>query len=161
MHAPFRQGLICALAQSDLARADELRGFAEEEIHRAEQLSGLRFPAVYRDFLRTCGKSAGRFFKGSHVAAETPERLLEFRDWAEDLLKESSGGLALSSSQFVFLVHQGYEFTFFVADGDDDPAVFEFIEGDRRFSQVSARLSGFFFASISLQTKAIRSRGPF
>jgi len=56
--------------------------------------------------------------------------LYQMRDWANKLIEEAARPFALSADAVVFLMHQGYQFFFFQADGkSDDPEVFYFIEG--------------------------------
>jgi hypothetical protein len=118
--------LVQRLSDSGLVSPKELRGCSLGEIHKVESAFGIRLPAVYIMFLKTMGKSAGRFLKGS--SAFYPE-LLKLRGYAEELLREDSVEDQLTKRDFVFFVHQGYQFAYFQLDEGDDPPVWCFAEG--------------------------------
>ncbi len=142
-------------------------GFAETEIASAEARLGGRFPAVFREYLSTIGKSPGELFRGSQLARLSD--FDEFRSDAEDLLRESGISELLPDQATVFLFHQGYSFLYFVAEGGFDAPVFQYTEGDkssrecsRGFAQLmdaelklaeendrDARASGGFYVTIS------------
>jgi hypothetical protein len=46
------------------------------------------------------------------------------------LLKEDGAPFSLPMEAFVFFMHQGYQFMFFLADGAEDPEVWYYHEGD-------------------------------
>jgi hypothetical protein len=55
--------------------------------------------------------------------------LYDLREWAIDLLEESGEPFSLPDNAIVFLMHQGYQFFFFHADGiNDDPPVYYYFE---------------------------------
>jgi len=51
-------------------------------------------------------------------------------DWAKELLEENGVACFLKNDDFVFLMHQGYVFCYFKADGTEDPDVYQYIETD-------------------------------
>lgn len=73
-----------------------------------------------------------------------PDRLAANRDFADYLLKASKADYRLCDDDVVFLIHQGHQFWFFRCDGDDDPAVFRFREGEQRPTLVARHLSAWF-----------------
>lgn len=57
--------------------------------------------------------------------------LPDLREIAEQLLQENNQP-PLPAQAFVFLMHQGYQFLYFVADGkNDDPPVYGYLEGEQ------------------------------
>jgi hypothetical protein len=82
-------------------------------------------PSSYVQFLKIAGRGAGRFLQGSDFAF--PE-LLELRSWAEELLVEAGVEFRLRPEDFVFFMHQGYQFWFF-RNAEGVP-VFGFGEGE-------------------------------
>jgi hypothetical protein len=57
--------------------------------------------------------------------------LFKLREGAEELLEKDDSPFVLPEKAFVFWMHQGYQFAFFVADGDDDPMVYYYMEGKK------------------------------
>ena len=58
-------------------------------------------------------------------------RLMELRGWAEELLVESDSKFSLPPECFVFAMHQGYQFMYFLCDGNEDPEVLYYLEGEK------------------------------
>jgi hypothetical protein len=103
-----------------IARKTDLVGVSDREIQALERLWGLRFPEVYRQFLREFGRSAGKL---------SPWLAIYFDDLKE--IKEQFLGLvALESSQLILpqdaLLIANWEsvFDFIRCNGLDDPQVF-------------------------------------
>ncbi|WHI45932.1 SMI1/KNR4 family protein [Microbulbifer sp. TRSA001] len=57
-------------------------------------------------------------------------RLSELQVWAQELLEEDNSNFKLPQKSFVFLMHQGYQFMYFVCDGNENPAVWHYYEGN-------------------------------
>ena len=76
---------------------------------------GVRFPAVFREYLREMAKSPGDLFRGSHLAGIT--EFEQFRADALGLLAETDPALTLPPEAVVFLSHQGYTFLYLLAVG--------------------------------------------
>ena len=140
------QEVVERLVGSGIARPDEIRGCSEAEIHDLERQSGVRFPGEYRAFLSAMGQGAGRFFRGTDMFfAEIPK----LRLFADELLDELGNPFQLPGSSFVFSVHQGYQFMYFIADdGIDDPPVYSFMEGDEGPTLRWDHFSGFLMSAI-------------
>jgi hypothetical protein len=116
-------------------------GCFDWEIAKLESKLGVRFPSPYRRFLRRLGRdnAASSALRGSDYFVPV---LFELRPWAEELLRESGSPFALHPQDFILLMHQGYQFYYFRADGaNDDPPVFEYIEGgaqpEQKFRSIS------------------------
>lgn len=82
-------------------------------------------PGTYKVFLRALGGDAGEFLRGSAFRCKELELV---NVGARALAAESN--LTLPDDAFVFFMHQGYQFSFFLLDGDEDPQVYGFLEGD-------------------------------
>ena len=161
MTSSYIDAIEQSLLASGLAERDAIRGCNESEIRELEQLFGLTFPRVYREFLQKMGRQAGRLFLGSDVFLG---RIRELRQYAEEILKESSTTFRLPVNCHVFLSHQGYVFLYFVADSQDDPAVYRFVEGERAPTRVNSSFSSFLEDSVhdagwmASERKAYRKR---
>ena len=57
-------------------------------------------------------------------------RLSELQEWAQEILEEDKSSFVLPEKSFVFLMHQGYQFMYFICDGCEDPEVWYYLEGD-------------------------------
>lgn len=131
------------LIESGLTLRSDFRGCSLGEIRQVENAFGLTLPAFYVAFLHKMGRDTGRFMKGSSV--RYPE-LLKLRKYAEELLTETSTNFKLGKKDFVFFVHQGYQFAYFQADKGDDPEVWCFDERwdspQKKWTSLSAFFKG-------------------
>ena len=113
-----------------------------DEVAALERHLGLPLPAAYRAYLRIAGAEPPPELVGSDCHGDY---LYLLRAGAEGLLRECGRPFDLPADAVVFLMHQGYQFFFFRADGcTADPPVFYFIEGmttpaapERRFERFS------------------------
>lgn len=95
-------------------------------IARLEEHLGLPIPAAYRAYLAIAGASPPPELVGSDCH---DHYLFKLHDWATVLLKESGEPFSLPDDAIVFLMHQGYQFFYFHADGTtDDPPVYYYFE---------------------------------
>jgi hypothetical protein len=95
-------------------------------IARLEEHLGLPIPPAYRAYLGIAGASPPPELVGSDCHADC---LFKLHDWAIELLKESGNPFPLPDDAIVFLMHQGYQFFYFHADGvTDDPPVYYYFE---------------------------------
>ena len=117
-----------------------------DEIERFELVSGVCLPAAYKAFLLVAGRCLPPDWTGSDG---TIEQLPDLQEWARELLEEN-GQPPLPPHAFVFAMHQGYQFDFFLADGiSDDPPAMYYLEGQPlavlrfdRLSDLVASLAG-------------------
>ena len=101
---------------------------APDEVKTLERELGVVFPAAYTAFLLILGRDGGPDFEGSDC---TIRHVPNLRDWAGNLVGSQGSVFRLPKNAVVFIMHQGYSFHFFVADGSsEDPPVFAFVEGD-------------------------------
>jgi hypothetical protein len=98
------------------------------EVAAVQEQLGLPFPAAYKAFLLILGGDGGPDFVGSDC---TIYHLPRLRAGAEDLLRRCGSPFLLPERAIVYLMHQGYYFVYFLADGaSEDPSVFSYLEGD-------------------------------
>jgi hypothetical protein len=110
-----------------------------QEVLALERQFGVMFPAAYKAFLLILGRDGGTDFVGSDC---TVRHLTKLREEAQELLRSSGSQFELPEDAFVFLMHQGYSFAYFQADGKtEDPAVFSYLEGDPRPVQMAETFS--------------------
>lgn len=107
---------------------DPCEGATHEEVLALERYAGCPLPGVYLSFLFHFGHYAGPLFVGSDFAIDGSERL-RFRESASELLERHQSPYRLKESEFVFLMHQGYQFCFFDCEAGDNPPVYWFHEG--------------------------------
>ncbi len=118
--------VIRALVDSGAATPSDIVGCSDSDVDRLETSLGVSLPRVYREFLKTMGRSAGRLFVGTDVFYA---KVGELKTWAEEMLQESSSSACLPEDSVVFLMHQGYVFCFFRTSEGDDPPVYRVLEG--------------------------------
>lgn len=103
-------------------------------------------PSSYRSFLRLVGQGAGEFLVGTDW---TFPCLAGLRASAERLLNENRvESNALSSTAFVFAMHQGYQFLYFDGALSVDPPVLLFLDGEAGPRQVSTSFSEWFLRCV-------------
>ena len=110
-------------------------GCSDHDIAKLESKFGVQLPGPYKRFLSRFGrdKSASRMLVGTDYFVPV---LFKLRDWAEELLHEDGFPFQLHPQDFVFLMHQGYQFCYFRADGaNDDPPVFYYLENQKKPEQ--------------------------
>jgi hypothetical protein len=97
-----------------------------EDVAAQERHLGLPLPAAYQAYLLIAGCYPPPALVGSDC---TLGYLFHLREWAAELLQECGTAFELPTDAVVFLVHQGYQFLYFRADGStEDPAVFYYRE---------------------------------
>lgn len=133
---------VCArLTKAGIALPEQCVGCSAVEIKELEERFGVLFPQSYIAFLKAIGRKAGGFFQGTDIFY--PE-ILENRAGAEELLEEDQSDFRLLQSDFVFAIHQGYQFMYFNTENSDDPPVSYYAEGkgltQRRWETFSAYL---------------------
>lgn len=146
------------LLQAGIANSRTLKGCTEESITKIESIYNIHLPRPYRFFLLHMGLSAGKFLQGSDFLYKD---LTDLRKRAEILLKQCKAKFALAPTDFVFLVHQGYQFLFFKTNESEDPPVFLYIEDDELPKQVSCSFSEWLTMCVTDEIAAYRNlQGP-
>lgn len=145
MAAAFMDSFMQRLVANGFVMDDtSLCGCDDEQIAEIEHRFNIQLPPVYKSFLLSMGQSSGDFLTGSDLLF--PE-VLELRDDAEELLNESKADFALSESDFVFCMHQGWQFMFFDCRAGDAAPIYQYSQGDDRPSKI--------FDSFSLWLESI------
>jgi hypothetical protein len=96
-------------------------------LSKYEQAEGVILPEVYKDFYERCSSSVPTNLIGTDLISDNPE----LKKWAIELLQEKGVHNFLAEKDFVFMMHQGYMFWFFRADGNPNPDVLGFSEVDK------------------------------
>lgn len=144
---------IAKLTAEGLVAAGKLRGCTEEDIARIETSFGFKLPSTYRELLAVMGRSAGEFLVGTDWLFPA---VLTLRDQAERLLRECKAQVALDQADFVFAVHQGYQFLFFRMGKTDDPEVFLYEECEESFKRVANSFSEWFAGCVEDEIAAAK-----
>jgi hypothetical protein len=147
----FAERAVTRLIEAGLAEPAKIRGCREEEIGQLEKELGVALPAFYRLFLARMRRSACAFLSGTDFLFAD---LGGLRRQAEQLLRESKAGFRLSDTDFVFAVHQGYQFLFFDTKESDDPAVWRYEEGDAASQKVFRHFSQWLDACVADEIEA-------
>jgi hypothetical protein len=112
---------------------------AAQEVEALGRQLGVVLPAAYQAFLLILGRDGGPEFIGSDC---TVRHVPALQRGAVELLRRGGSPAILPEKAVVFLMHQGYSFFHFVADGKaDDPPVFRYCEGEPAPSCVAASFS--------------------
>jgi hypothetical protein len=141
-------------AESFLRRQTDFTGHPEAEVAQAERRLGVAFPLVFRTYLKRMGRGHGDLFCGSDVAGLGG--LERFRGHAQALMQESQVAEPLRPDAVVFLFHQGYAFTYFLAGGGFDSPVWGYVEGEALPAQRFAGFGDFVRAEIAMMEEANR-----
>ena len=144
------------LIAAGLASPGQLKGCSEADIAGLEAKFGVKLPATYRAFLAKMGRSAGKFLVGTDFLFQD---LPTLRQQAERLLEQAGASVALGPADFVFTVHQGYQFLFFKTGAEPDPKVFLFVEGEDEFQQVADSFSSWLTGCVADEIAAARETG--
>ena len=86
----------------------------------------ITLPDSYKEWHQNGGQN-----KDSLIGTDVDfPRLSEIQDWAKELLTEDQSSFTLPDKAFVFLMHQGYQFMYFICNGNNDPQIWYYHEGD-------------------------------
>lgn len=151
-----KKEIVSLLSENKIANDNEIQGFTASEVEQCEQALGSKLPNQYREFLLAIGHDAGLLFQGTDILFRNVDDLLELRKEAEDLLAENEETFILPTDAFVFSMHQGYEFNFFVISEGNDPPVYQYVEGDGPPVLVWDSFSAFLRKSINSCAQAIK-----
>ena len=82
------------------------------------------------------------------------DEIFFLREWAIDLLEEKNFR-ELPANSFVFWMHQGYQFAFFLPDEGDNPRVFFYTQvennyGNPDFILQNNRLTDFYYDELKM-----------
>lgn len=97
------------------------------KLNKIENECNISFPNVYRDFYALCSSSMPSNLIGADLINNYS--FSDLRNGAIELLEEDGVDNFLKNDDFVFMMHQGYMFWYFKANGDSDPIVYGYYEG--------------------------------
>ena len=95
-----------------------------KKLNELEKKLNLTFPLIYKKFYLECQKSIPKTMIGTDLYHDKNE----LKEWALELLKEDNAENFLTEKDFVFMMHQGYIFWYFKANGDENPNVYFYRE---------------------------------
>lgn len=95
-----------------------------KSISKIERERNISFPEIYRIFYDLCSITIPKNLVGTSLLNENPE----LNEWASELLEEDGVENFLEANDVVFMMHQGYIFYYFKADGNPDPIVYGYYE---------------------------------
>ena len=157
MESTFISQISKKLIRAGMAKSQEIKGCSPDEIRRLEAHYNLSLPKLYQEFLREMGHRAGLFYQGTDMFYET---LIDLREGASQLLREDESWFQLPDDAFVFFMHQGYQFMYFrTANGNDDPPVFNYLEGDGTPTQAYDSFSEFLLESVEDHIRILKNQG--
>lgn len=141
---------------TSLGRAvpSQFKGMTEQEIEEVRIAQRVEYlPEIYRQFLLHMGRGAGRLFQGLDY---TYSDLLDIKEAAIEFGAEDDPPFELPEDAFVFRSDQGVQFLYFHTIGkEDDPAVYSYVEGDRKHRplKLADKLSEFFYNSAEEEAR--------
>lgn len=138
-------------AQAYLARLTTFEGLSESSIAQRERVLGGALPQVYRQYLATMGRVCGDLFRGSDVDAEGWE---ERRVTAQEIAGDA---FTMRADREVFRVHQGYAFSFVLAEGGHDGPVMAMVEGDSEPRQEAKTFAELLDREVALMETNLRA----
>ena len=150
------------LIEQHYRRLTTFKGYTEDEVAEAEVRLGVRFPTVFREFLREMAKSPGDLFRGSDLAGIT--EFEQFRADALELLSETDPALSLPAEAVVFLMHQGYTFAYIFGVGGFDGSLMQWTENRREPQEVSSTFAEMVDAELRLMesnNREFREQGGY
>jgi SMI1-KNR4 cell-wall len=144
------------LIELKLAFPDELLGCTQDELIELEAQLGVLLPKAYQEFLLLMGHGAGKFLRGSDCFFKD---LPVLKNWAIALLEENNFSESLPEDAFVFLMHQGYQFSFFMLSEGEDPPTYSYSEetNETSFIKSHERYSDFLMIEVEIHAKYLLS----
>ncbi len=95
-----------------------------KELSKIETKLNITLPLIYKNFYLKCLKSRPKELIGTDLFHDNKD----LHEGALELLDEDGAKNFLSEKDFVFMMHQGYMFWYFRADGNENPNVYGYFE---------------------------------
>jgi hypothetical protein len=95
-----------------------------DKLSRLEKERKIILPEVYKEFYNRCSYSVPEGLTGTDLLNHYPD----LHHWANELIKQDGIDNFLEEDDFVFMMHQGYVFWYFKADGNPDPTIYGYHE---------------------------------
>ena len=96
-----------------------------DKLVEIEKRRNISLPTSYKVFFQRCQRSRPESLLGTDLIND----IEDLNGPAEELLRECGRDVLMNPDDFVFMMHQGYMFWYFAANGDPDPMVFGYFEG--------------------------------
>jgi len=96
------------------------------ELSQLEEKYNFHFPEIYKKFYQKCKSSTPKGMVGTDLFNNHNK----LKEWAIELLNENNTENFLKDDDFVFMMHQGYIFWYFQANGNPNPIVYGYNEED-------------------------------
>jgi hypothetical protein len=141
-----KEEFIGDLLNKKIATFDDVEGVSSAEISQLENSFRVILPNSYKEFLLAFGRKAGNLF--SDVNFFFPD-ILKLKDELEEMIDEESLAFRLPDNAFVFSAYQGFQYHYFVCDGNEDPAVYRILDGGHPPEKVSESFTAYFRSSIN------------
>lgn len=125
------------------------KGCSSDELASLKARYGESLPDSYIQFMADAGNGIEEFLRGSDFVYS---QIDDLREAADQLLRES-GLKPLEPDDFVFAMHQGYQFYFF-----HDGAVYYYQEGAEKIEKRHDSFEQFFDSVVSNLEKRRQSR---
>jgi hypothetical protein len=116
-------------AEAYLACLVNFTGYAEAEIQDIETDLAVRFPTVFRAYLKKFGKARGDLFVGEDTELSQAGR---YRAFLAEMISEDGIPSFLQSNSIVFLSSQGCMFRYFHAEESFDCPVYSYVDGRKK-----------------------------
>lgn len=148
------------LKEQNLVSPNEFFPCSPDEVIWSEQQLGISLPKAYQEFLLWMGHGAGQFLRGSDCFFK---HLPDLQEWAVELLQENNVLEPLPEDAFVFLMHQGYQFSFFRLSEGDNPPTYSYCEGTNQtsFTRTHDRFSDFLATEVERYAKYLKAFASF
>lgn len=125
MYAEFMAELCRFMIDAEIATANTIQGCSDSEIAELERLLSTRLPSAMVECLRRMGRACGDLMDGDAFGLNA---FAEACEVAQEITSGPDSPWRLPDQAIPFLQHQGYEFLFLPANGEDDPPVWLYIE---------------------------------
>ncbi|WP_418124766.1 SMI1/KNR4 family protein [Variovorax sp. 160MFSha2.1] len=104
-----------------------IAGISDAEIEELAIAQGqVALPAVYREFLKECGRGAGLYQRDASFFF--PE-IKALKKQLVEMLADEEIKFPIPAEAFVFGAHQGFQFHYFLCNEISDPAVYQIDDG--------------------------------
>ena len=113
---------------------------SEEEIQGLESKLVYKLPSFYRKFLKNCPNRAYKNLVGTDIGLPYLE---DMKEAAEELLEECGNPFSLETDDFVFAMHQGYQFYYFKTSLGKNSPIYYYMEGSNEVEESYLNFSEF------------------
>jgi hypothetical protein len=97
-----------------------------DKLLNIETQKNIILPSIYKVFYIRCATSIPDKLIGTDLVNHSNE----LNEWAKEVLSENKVKNFLNDDDFVFMMHQGYMFWYFKANGDQNPIVYAYRENN-------------------------------